>query len=65
MIQPNFFSPDDVQNIVSGKLALKYVGSNIDAMKAVAKASKNRSLADFQTASSNNEYFFLTLVPTN
>ena len=54
MIQPNFFSPDDVQNIVSGKLALKYVGSNIDAMKAVAKASKNRSLADFQTASSNN-----------
>lgn len=43
-------SPDDVQNIVSGKLALKYVGSDIDAMKAVAKASKNRSLADFQTA---------------
>jgi 26S proteasome regulatory subunit N6 len=44
-------SPDEVQNIVSGKLALKYVGSNIDAMKAVAKASKNRSLADFNAVS--------------
>ena len=44
-----YFSPDEVQNIVSGKLALKYVGQDIDAMKAVAKASKNRSLADFQS----------------
>ncbi|KAK7586228.1 hypothetical protein V9T40_004104 [Parthenolecanium corni] len=42
--------PDDVQHIVSGKLALKYSGSDIDAMKSVAKASHQRSLADFQEA---------------
>jgi 26S proteasome regulatory subunit N6 len=45
-----FFSPDEVLNIVSGKLALKYGGSNIDAMKAISYAAKERSLADFQTA---------------
>ncbi len=42
--------PEDVQHIVSGKLALKYSGSDIDAMKSVAKASHKRSLADFQEA---------------
>lgn len=39
---------EDVQQIVSGKLAIKYAGSDIDAMKAVAQASYKRSLADFQ-----------------
>lgn len=43
-------TPEDVQHIVSGKLALKYSGSDIDAMKSVAKASHKRSLADFQEA---------------
>nr|NVI77873.1 regulatory particle non-ATPase 6 [Cucujiformia] len=43
-------SPDDVQQIVSGKLAIKYAGQDIDAMKAVAQASHKRSLADFQLA---------------
>ena len=33
-----------------GKLALKYVGKDIDALKAIAKASHKRSLADFQEA---------------
>jgi len=43
-------SPEDVQQIVSGKLAIKYAGRDIDAMKAVAQASHKRSLADFQLA---------------
>jgi hypothetical protein len=33
---------------VSGKLALRYSGPALDAMKAVALAAKARSLADFQ-----------------
>jgi len=41
--------PEEVHNIVSGKLALKYQGSGIESMKQVAQASKNRSLAEFQT----------------
>ena len=35
---------------MSGKLALKYQGAGIEAMKKVANASKDRSLADFQAA---------------
>ena len=42
------FSPDDVQSIVSGKLALRYGGPNVEAMKSIAQASKKRSLANFQ-----------------
>jgi len=42
--------PEDVQQIISGKLAIKYAGKDIDAMKAVAQASHKRSLADFQQA---------------
>lgn len=41
---------DDVNQIVSGKLAITYSGRDIDAMKAVAQASHKRSLADFQDA---------------
>lgn len=41
---------DDVNQIISGKLAISYSGRDIDAMKAVAQASHKRSLADFQQA---------------
>ena len=40
--------PDDVNALMSVKLALKYSGRDVEALKAIAQASKNRSLADFQ-----------------
>ena len=44
----SFFRSDEVQAIVSGKLALKYSGPAVEAMKSIAQASHKRSLADFQ-----------------
>merc|ERR1719370_1652455 len=43
-------SPEDVNNIVAGKLALRHSGPDMESMKAVALAAKARSLADFQKA---------------
>jgi 26S proteasome regulatory subunit N6 len=40
--------PDDVFHIISGKTAGKYVGPDINAMKAVATALQNRSLQEFE-----------------
>ena len=37
-------------DIVVGKMAQKYQGRDIDAMKAVANAHKNRSLSEFQNS---------------
>ena len=33
---------------MSGKLALRYSGPNVEAMKSIAQASQKRSLANFQ-----------------
>jgi len=41
-------SPEDVQSIVSGKLALRYAGAHVEAMKKIATATHNRSLLEFQ-----------------
>merc|ERR1711970_1004221 len=42
--------PEEVPNIVSGKLAVRYSGNHVDAMKEIALASSKRSLAKFNTA---------------
>ncbi|XP_015284428.1 PREDICTED: 26S proteasome non-ATPase regulatory subunit 11 [Gekko japonicus] len=42
--------PEDVQALVSGKLALRYAGRQTEALKCVAQASKNRSLEDLKKA---------------
>lgn len=39
---------EDVETIVSGQIALKYPGREVDAMKAVAKAHSERSLEAFE-----------------
>jgi 26S proteasome regulatory subunit N6 len=40
-------APDDVAQISAGKVALKYSGSHVNAMQAIANAAKKRSLAEF------------------
>ncbi|KAK3068229.1 26S proteasome regulatory subunit rpn6 [Teratosphaeriaceae sp. CCFEE 6253] len=44
---------DDVDQLMTGKHALKYAGANLDAMKAVARAHNNRSLEEYESALHN------------
>lgn len=48
-------SPEDVQSIVSGKLALKYAGREIDAMKSIAKSSHDRSISELKSTLTDYE----------
>ncbi|XP_002736354.1 26S proteasome non-ATPase regulatory subunit 11A-like [Saccoglossus kowalevskii] len=41
-------NPDDVQSIISGKLALRYAGPEVEAMKSIASAYQKRSLSEFK-----------------
>ncbi|KAI9492258.1 PCI domain-containing protein [Zychaea mexicana] len=42
--------PEDIHSILGGKMALRYSGADIEAMKAVANAHQNRNLQEFETA---------------
>jgi len=42
--------PEEVTHLLSGKLALKYIGPDLDAMRAIADSANKRSLSDFQAA---------------
>lgn len=44
-----------------GRLVLKYAGPEIDAMKAIAEASRKRSMADFQAVCIMYSSLFLVL----
>lgn len=41
--------PEDVHNIINGKLALKHSGPEIEAMNAIATTLEHRSLQEFET----------------
>ncbi|KAI8149472.1 PCI domain-containing protein [Fennellomyces sp. T-0311] len=41
--------PEDIHSILGGKVALRYSGADIEAMKAVANAHQNRNLQEFET----------------
>jgi 26S proteasome regulatory subunit N6 len=42
--------PDEVPGVLTSKLALKYAGAQVDALRAIAAACRDRSLHDFERA---------------
>jgi 26S proteasome regulatory subunit N6 len=49
-------SVNEVNSILAGKQAMRYGGSNLEAMKAVARAHSNRSLEEYEKALSDFRY---------
>ena len=47
---------DDVTSLLGSKQAIKYAGTNLEAMKAVARAHSNRSLEEYERALSAYRY---------
>ncbi|KAL2316198.1 putative 26S proteasome regulatory subunit rpn6 [Schizosaccharomyces pombe] len=43
-------SVSEVKSLLTGKHAIRYAGRDIEAMRAIAQAHENRSLADFEKA---------------
>ena len=43
-------TPEDVDAIISGKVAIRYAGKHVDGMRAVANANKHRLLKEFEEA---------------
>jgi 26S proteasome regulatory subunit N6 len=41
-------SPEDVQSVVSGKMALKYSGIELEVMQNIAKACKSKSISELE-----------------
>lgn len=42
--------PDEVPGVLTSKLALKYAGAQVDALRAIAAACRDRSLHEFERA---------------
>lgn len=47
---------DDVTSLLASKQALKYAGTNLEAMKAVARAHSNRSLEEYEQTLSDYRF---------
>jgi 26S proteasome regulatory subunit N6 len=55
--------PEDVHNIINGKLAIKHSGADIEAMNTIATALEHRSLQEFESVLAKYKAgkFFVTL----